>query len=73
MTSPSEYFKMPVIGTITTVSIFHGEGEKEYEVLDIDVRENGSTYMVNAWYKEYKKVPQFIPGVFVKEYCEKEV
>ena len=57
--SPSKYFNMPVIGTITVKNIFSNDKNAitVYEVIE----ETEIVFICNVWYKEYKKVPQFIP------------
>ena len=38
------------------------------QVLEVDEKPTGTMYLVNAWYKEHKMIPQFIPGVFVARF-----
>ena len=61
--TPSEYFKQPVIGKITTKSPLDGT-EDSYEVIG----QNDTAYVANQWYKEYKKVPQLVPKDFVTNF-----
>ena len=58
--TPSQHFRQPVIGTITTKSEMFPE-EKKYDVI-IDA---GKHYVCNQWYKYYKKAPQLVPKQFV--------
>ena len=67
-TTPSKHFRLPVIGRLTTVPLTRGEEPQTHEVLEVDEKPTGTMYLVNAWYKEHKMIPQFIPGVFVARF-----
>ena len=76
MLSPSEYFKLPVLGkiitkrtegTVTNLTTNKTEPHimesEEYEFIS----EEKDFYVCNQWYKEYKKIPQLVPKEFVEK------
>jgi hypothetical protein len=64
--TPSEYTKKPVIGRILTTGL---KGWFPPEWLDVIGHDKArDIYIVNAWYKEYKKVPQFVSGSLVQKF-----
>lgn len=68
--------KAKPIGKIITKEMDYGgfQFEKiEMEVIDIIKREGlDDIYVINKWYKEYKKIPQLVPAFFVEEYIPYE-
>jgi hypothetical protein len=59
--TPSEYFKMPIKGTIVARDILNKSKTNKYDVIG----ENKNSYIANMWYKEEKHIPQLIPKDFV--------
>ena len=59
--------KMPIIGQIKIAPI----GGFKSEILDVvAIKKEGSNtyYILNSWYKEYKKVPQIVHSDMVEKY-----
>lgn len=70
MKLPAEYFNKPIIGKIITKPIAFGKQvfpPEEYDVINF----KDGIYTCNQWYKEYKKVPQFIQKDMVKKFIKK--
>jgi hypothetical protein len=74
--TPSEYYKIPVIGTIRckitgTMNCQPYNSEiDEYEVIKIVENDDGSkTYICNQW--NSPGVAQLVPDILVLEYSEK--
>jgi uncharacterized protein (DUF1697 family) len=65
---PSEYFKMPIKGTIAVQDPFN-HTISHYEVIGEDKK----TYITNVWHKEYKHIPQLVPKDFVIKYDKKSI
>jgi hypothetical protein len=65
--------KAPIIGKIITKEWELQGGFKfsreEYNVVEI-IEEDGKSpiYVTNTWYKDYKRIPQLIPAIFVEEF-----
>ncbi len=67
--SPSQKFKMPIIGKIETkemdIEWTNQNGEKRtqhYESESYEViAENDFSYICNKWYKEHNDIPQLVP------------
>jgi hypothetical protein len=64
---PSEVFNKPVIGRVVVKSPFDN-----IEVEDDVIEKTDKVYVINRWYKEYKKVPQFVPAAFVVKFTPSE-
>lgn len=76
MNKPSNYFKIPIIGTLTTKKTifqqtdFHGNESEhviESDIYEI-IGEHEFFFVVNEWNDEFKKKPQLIPKEFVDSF-----
>ena len=71
--SGRDVVKAPIIGKIITREWELEGGFKfdkaEYDVVEI-IEEEGKSkiYVTNTWYKDYKRIPQLIPAMFVEEF-----
>lgn len=77
MSTPSERFKLPIIGVITTKKMaYHIEdlntGRRSEQTMDSDIYEvideTAVLYVTNVWYKEYKDQPLLILKDFVEKF-----
>lgn len=63
--TPSQYFKLPIIGIIKTtiLNVKNIENDNEFSfpstLYDV-IAEEETYYVVNIWYKEHNKTPQLI-------------
>ncbi len=70
--SGGDVTKMPIIGKVITNPIGPYD-EATYDVVEIIKDQNGNpVYVCNFWYKDYKRVPQLIHSMLVKEWIPNE-
>lgn len=68
---PGDVTKMPVIGTVKVKGLFGAPSELLEVVAIIENPDKSKTYVINKWYKEWKKIPQLVPEILVHKYTSK--
>lgn len=69
--SGGDVTQMPIIGKVITNPIGPYD-EATYDVVEIIKDQNDNpVYVCNFWYKEYKRIPQLIHSMLVKEWIPK--
>jgi hypothetical protein len=66
--SGGDVTQMPIIGQVVTNPIGPYD-EAIYDVVEIIQDDKGNpVYVCNFWYKDYKKIPQLVHSMLVKEW-----
>jgi len=67
--SNDDVTQMPIIGHVVTLEQGPYLPSTKYDVVQIRKTSAGDTiYVTNQWYKEHRRIPQLVPGAFVKMY-----
>jgi len=70
--SGGDVTQMPIIGQVVTNSI-GPYGEATYDVVEIIQDDKGNpVYVCNFWYKDYKRIPQLVHSMLVKEWIPRQ-